>query len=91
MKIPKIDWIPFDKKNPPVELIIEEKYLILLREHYYNEDWKYSVDVATPFGSYLDDFWNTEIDWNEGQELEVIAYAELPYCLKEEDLIDDCI
>lgn len=31
----------------------------------------------------LDDFWDTENDWHEGQRVEVVAYAEFPYCLKE--------
>ncbi len=37
MKIPKINWIPFDKDNPPVDLVLESSYLILLREKIYEE------------------------------------------------------
>ena len=53
------------------------------------ESWKYNVDIASPYGSYIDDFWDTENDWLEGNQVEVVAYAEFPYGLKECDLIED--
>lgn len=89
MKIPRINWIPFDKNNPPVDLCDDGLYLILLREDDYNNGstWRYSVDVAEPYGIYIDDFWNTNNDWCEGQRVEVVAYAEFPYGLKETDLV----
>lgn len=89
MKVPKINWIPFDKKNPP-NLWPEEECLILLREDNYDNGatWKYHVDVASPCGSYIDDFWDTTNDWCEGQRVEVVAYAEFPYGLKESDLVE---
>lgn len=90
MKIPKINWIPFDRNNPPIDLFDEESFLILLREDDYNRGatWRYSMDVATPYGSYIDDFWDTVNDWREGQRVEVVAYARFPSYLKESDLID---
>lgn len=90
MKIPKINWIPFDKNNPPINLY-DEKYLIFLREDNYDNGatWKYSVDLAEPYGNYIDNFWDTDNDWCEGQRVEVIAYAEFPYSLKESDLLED--
>lgn len=89
-KIPKINWIAFDKKNPPTDLFDENQYLILLREDEHNNGatWLYSVDVATPYGDYIDNFWNTENDWVEGQRVEVVAYAEFPYALKESKLVE---
>lgn len=91
MKIPKINWIPFDKQNPPATLWPEEEFLVLLREDKYDNGatWRYSVDVATPFGSYIDDFWDTHNDWCEGQLVEVIAYAELPYYVDESNLEEE--
>lgn len=91
MKVPKINWIPFNKNNPPSDLISDERYLILLREDNYDngKSWHYSVDVAYPYGSYIDDFWNTENDWIEGQKVEVVGYAELPYMLPEKELMED--
>lgn len=85
LKVPKINWIPFDKNNPPFETCPNEKYFILIREGNYDDGvtWHYSVDVAEPWGTYLDDFWDTENDWYEGQRVEVVAYVEFPYYLKE--------
>ena len=90
MKVPKINWIPFDRKNPPTDLFGEENFLILLREDNYDNGatWQYSVDVATPFGSYIDDFWDTVNDWCEGQRVEVVAYAEFPYVTDESELVE---
>lgn len=89
MKIPYFNWVPFDKNNPPTGLCLCREYLIFLREDNYDDGatWNYSVDIATPYGSYLDNFWDTENDWDEGQKIEVLAYAELPYSVKENDLI----
>lgn len=91
---PKINWIPFDKCMPPANLSSDIHYLVFLREDDYdyilNEaTWHYSVDIATPYGSYLDDFWDTENDWKEGQRVEVLAYASLPYYQKKEELRDN--
>ena len=87
---PQINWLPFDKCMPPADLCSDTQYLIFLREDDYDNGatWHYSVDIATPYGRYLDDFWDTENDWKEGQRVEVLAYAELPYYQKEEELVD---
>lgn len=86
---PKINWIPFDKCTPPADLCSDTQYLIFLREDDYDDGatWTYSVDVATPYGRYLDNFWETEHDWKEGQRVEVLAYAEMPYMQHEEELV----
>ena len=90
MKVPKINWTPFDKNQPPVHLGIDEEYLILLREDNYDNGatWTYHVDIATAYGDYLDNYWDTKNDWCEGQLVEVLAYAELPVYLKEIDLVE---
>ena len=90
LKVPKINWKPFDKNNPPAYLCSDEDYLILLREDNYDNGatWDYSVDHATPYGSYIDNFWGTVNDWHEGQRLEVVAYAEFPRYLKESELME---
>lgn len=90
MKVPKINWIPFDRNNPPIDLSGEVDYLIFLRDDEWSngKTWSYNVDVAQPYGSYIDDFWDTSNDWLEGQNVEVLAYAEFPYGLKEADLIE---
>lgn len=91
MKVPKIDWVPFDKNNPPVDLNPIEEYLILLREDDYNNGatWTYHTDIAEAYGDYLDNFWDTSNDWDEGQLIEVLAYAEIPSYLKETDLVEE--
>ena len=94
MKLPKINWIPFDKNNPPANLEVfgeGDYYLIFLREDDYNDGatWTYHVDYAIPYGSYLDNFWDTRNDWDEGQRIEVLAYAELPVYMKEADLAEE--
>ena len=93
MKVPKINWIPFDKNDHPADLCFLEDttYLILLREDNYDNGatWTYHMDYAEPYGSYIDNFWDTENDWCEGQRVEVVAYAEFPSYLKETDLVDE--
>lgn len=91
MKVPKINWKPFNKNDPPADLRSFEEYLILLREDNYDNGatWTYHMDRATPYGDYLDDFWDTENDWDEGQHIEVVAYAEFPMYLKEMDLVEE--
>ena len=37
MKVPKINWIPFDKNNPPANLYGEVNYLILLKD----DEWSH--------------------------------------------------
>jgi hypothetical protein len=93
MKLPKIKWIPFDKNNPPTDLNfigVEVWYLVFLREDNYDNGatWTYHVDYATPYGDYIDNFWDTQNDWDEGQRVEVLAYADLPVYLKESDLVE---
>ena len=90
LKIPKINWIPFDRNDPPKDLSPEAEYLIVLRENNYNNGttWTYHLDYASPYGDYIDDFWDTCNDWCEGQRVEVIAYAEFPYAMNESELVE---
>lgn len=88
VKIPLFDWKPFDKKNPPAKLTADETCIVLLRKRRRpDEPWTYHVDTATAFGSYIDNFWDTEIAWIEGNNtVEVVSYTHLPVYLKEDDL-----
>lgn len=90
MKVPEFNWIPFDKNNPPDDLCPGEEFIIFFREDDYNDGatWTYQTDHATPYGSYLDNFWDTLNDWDEGQRIEVLAYAEFPNYMKEHDLVE---
>lgn len=91
MKLPKINWIPFDRNNPPSDLGSMEKYLIFFREDNYDDGatWTYHTDYAKPYGDYLDNFWTPQYDWDEGAQIEVLAYSDFPCWLKEEDLVED--
>ena len=90
MKVPYFNWIPFDKNNPPSDIYFDNRYLILLREDNYDNGatWTYSVDIAVPHGSYISNFWDTENDWQEGQRVEVVAYAKIPEYFKESDMVE---
>lgn len=76
-------------------MIRQQIYMTLIILYFLREDnldhgksWSYHVDVASPYGNYIDDFWNTTNDWIEGQIVQVLAYAEFPYGLTEEDLVE---
>lgn len=92
MKIPKLDWISFNPDNPPVDLDdSEDGYLVLIEDrgyppHYSNEPCDYYMDVATAYGSYLDNFWDTTNDWCEGNDIHVIAYCYLGGQIKVEQI-----
>lgn len=89
VKMPILDWKPFDKKNPPSDLVVGHKYLILLREKYNTDKfWRtYRTDIAIPYCSYLDNFWNTEsYAIPENKIAEVISYTEIPTYISEDEL-----
>ena len=88
LKVPKIDWVPFDKNNPPMLNLFETCFILIREDNYDNgSTWCYSMDVAEPYGSYIDNFLDTENDWCEGQRVEVVAYAEFPHYVKESELV----
>lgn len=79
----------FKNEKPTIDEILDATEQIKNNGNYdCGKTWRYSVDFGTPYGSYIDDFWNTSNDWKEGQLVEVVGYAELPYYLNEEDLIE---
>ena len=92
MKTPKLNWIPFNPDRPPIDLTdCEDAYLVLIEDkgyppQYPNEPCEYYMDVATAYGSYLDNFWDTTNDWNEGNDIHVIAYCGLGDQVKVEEV-----
>ena len=46
----------------------------------------YYMVVATAYGSYLDNFWDTTNDWCEGNDIHVIAYCYLGGQIKVEQI-----
>lgn len=89
MKVPAFNFIPFDKDHPPVHLRFDNEYLVLIREKYQDgRPDRYSVDIGSPLGRYINDFWDVSNDWIEASstKVDVIAYADLPFQLLESDL-----
>lgn len=87
IKVPKFNWIPFNANNIPDNLMDDCEYLVLVHQVNYKLPDTYHVDIATPYGNYINNFWDTLNDWDEGEPCtEVIAFAELPCGLKESDL-----
>lgn len=68
-------WIPVSERLPEVgnTCIVtgKQKYL-------WEKEWEYFVDVADSGGDYIDDYWDTNNDWIEGQETHIIAWMPLP-------------
>lgn len=93
MKIPKLEWIKFDPKNLPDDLNSNpDSYLVLIEDRGYLRDGhydkpKYYLDLGTAYGDYLDDFWDTTVDWGEGNNIHVIAYVDLDGEVKVENVI----
>jgi len=69
---PTVDqWIPVSKQKPS-----HDDYIITGKKKYdFEEEWEYFVDAA--FYD-QDSNWHTWNDWNEGEEIEIIAWMELP-------------
>lgn len=56
-----------------------DEYLIVIKHKYPSDkEWQYEVDVASSGGTYLDGFWDTWNDWDEGQELHVTHWMRMP-------------
>ena len=78
-------WIPVSERLPEVV----DSYIVAIKSKYdWEKDYTYDVDVATynPYEkAYIDDCWNTYIDWDEGQQyLHVTHWMPLPEAPKGE-------
>ena len=76
-----MEWILCSERLPNEYL---DSYLITIKMKYPHEmEWEYHVDVAINSGMigdtcYIDNYWNTFNDWDEGQEIHVVAWMPLP-------------
>jgi len=70
-----MDWIPCSERLPegPQTCIVTGR-----QKYAYEKEWDYFVDVADSEGSYIDGYWDTFNDWDEGQETHIIAWMPLP-------------
>lgn len=67
-------WIPVEEYKPNIGF-----YIVTGKQKYDWEDkWHYFVDIAYCPGDYIDSFWDTFNDWDEGQETHygMDAYAQ---------------
>ena len=72
---PKQEWIPCDGK----ERLPEDDCIVTGKLKYpWETEWNYFVDVASSDGDYIDGYWDTFKDWDEGQEVHIIAWMPLP-------------
>lgn len=68
-------WISVAERLPE----IGASYLVVVEEKYPHEtEWNIHVDVAGSHGDYIDGFWDTFNDWNEGQEVHITHWMPLP-------------
>ena len=73
-------WIPCSERLPEIGDI----YIVTGKQKYpWEKEWNYFVDVASNYGDYIDDYWDTFNDWIEGQETHIIAWMPLPEAYKE--------
>lgn len=72
-KMPK--WIPTAEKLPEEHGL----YIVIIKsKRYYDNGWEYDTDVAESFGGYIDNFWDTQVDWDEGEEVHVVYWMPMP-------------
>lgn len=68
-------WTPCSERLPE----IGDTYIVTgIQKDSHEKEWHYFVDVASNYGDYIDDYWDTFNDWIEGQETHVIAWMPLP-------------
>ena len=70
----KTDWIPCSEQMPEVCDRVLVTVLV---------DGERYVDTAIAGGTYIDDFFDTHIDWDEGNSPHIIAWMPLPKPYKE--------
>lgn len=73
-------WISVKDRLPEVG----NSYIVAGKQRYPGEPWEYFTDVAVFQGSYIDDFWDTFNDWDEGQEIHITHWMPLPEPPKED-------
>lgn len=68
-------WIPTSERLPENDGV----YVVIVKSKSYRDGkWEYDTDIASSHGSYIDDFWDTQCDWCEGQEVHVAYWMPMP-------------
>lgn len=74
---PTNEWISVEERLPKVG----DCYIVAIKQKYpWEKEWEINVDVASfNFdGGYIDNHWDTLVDWIEGQETHVTHWMPLP-------------
>jgi hypothetical protein len=69
-------WTPCSEKLPLTyegDIPVAETYIVTV-----SVDGVLFVDKAYSFGTYIDGFWDTVNDWDEGNDVHVLAWMPLP-------------
>lgn len=69
-------WIPCSERLPLTyegNIPVVETYIVTV-----SVDGVLFVDTAYSFGTYIDGFWDTVVDWDEGNDVHVLAWMPLP-------------
>ena len=72
----KSHWTPCSEKLPLTyegDIPVAETYIVTV-----SVDGVLFVDKAYSFGTYIDGFWDTVNDWDEGNDVHVLAWMPLP-------------
>ena len=78
-------WIPCKERLPE----IGDTYIVTgIQKDPHEKEWHYFVDVASNYGDYIDDYWDTFNDWIEGQETHIVAWMRLPEPYKMDEVSD---
>lgn len=80
---PPGEWINVEEKLPETG----DRYIVLIKQKYpWEKEWEFNVDVAcyTFDDGYIDNCWDTFVDWLEGQETHVTHWMPLPEPPKKE-------
>jgi hypothetical protein len=65
-------WVPCSERLPD-NIPMIESYIVTV-----SVDGALFVDKAYSFGTYIDGFWNTVNDWDEGNDVHVLAWMPMP-------------
>lgn len=72
----EMKWTPCSERLPLTyegNIPVSEAYIVTV-----SVDGVLFVDMAYSFGTYIDGFWDTVVDWDEGNDVHVVAWMPLP-------------
>lgn len=70
------EWVPCSERLPLTyedNIPVVNSYIVTV-----SVDGVLFVDMAYNFGTYIDEFWDTVVDWDEGNDVHVLAWMPWP-------------